>query len=36
MFLSEAFQLITDKCNIQIIFYNVPRTFAYAIKQILY
>ena len=33
MFVYEAFQfIITEKCNIQIIFYNVTRTFTYAIK----
>ena len=36
MFLSEAFQfIIAEKCNIQIIFVNVTRIFAYAISQIL-
>ena len=34
MFLTEAFQLIiVEKCNIQIILYNVTRTFVYAIKS---
>ena len=33
MFLSEGFQfMIAKKCNIQVIFYNVTKTFAYAIK----
>ena len=33
VFLSEAFQFtIAQKCSIQIIFYNLNRAFAYAIK----
>ena len=33
--LFEAFQfIIAEKCNIQIIFYDVTRTFVYTIKQI--
>ena len=36
VFLSATFQfIIAEKCNIQVIFYNVARTFAYAIAQIL-
>ena len=36
VFLSAAFQFImAEKCSIQVIFYNVARTFAYAIAQIL-
>ena len=33
MLRSEAFQfIIAEKCNIQIIFYNVGKTFVYTIK----
>ena len=36
MFLSEVFQfIIAEKCNIQIIFVNVTRIFAYAIAHTL-
>ena len=35
MFLSKTFQfIIVEKCYIQIIFYNLTKTFAYAISQI--
>ena len=35
MFLSKTFQfIIVEKCYIQIIFYNLTKTFAYAINQI--